>query len=61
MSSEMSKIDKVEADLQALLDETSSPAVSMSLRQAIYYCHLAKGFLGDDGLSPDLDSVYKID
>jgi len=56
---EISKIDKVQTEIQNLLDETSSSAVSLSLRYAIYYCHLAKGFLGDDGLSPDLDLIYK--
>lgn len=58
---EISKIAKVQAELQNLLDETASPAVSMSLRHAIYHCHLAKGFLGDDGLSPELDLLYNQD
>ncbi|MGE5165792.1 MAG: hypothetical protein ACM3IH_17430 [Sphingobacteriales bacterium] len=58
---EIAKIDKVQTELQALLDETSSPAVFVSLRHAVYYCHLAKSFLGDDGLSPELDRIYKDD
>lgn len=58
---ETAKIDNIQAELQSLLDETANPAVSMSLRHALYYCHLAKGFLGDDGLSPELDGMYKQD
>jgi hypothetical protein len=58
---EIAKIEKVQTELQALLDETASPAVSMSLRHAVYYCHLAKSFLGDDGLSPEVDRIYRND
>jgi hypothetical protein len=58
---EIAKLDQVLGELQVVLDETSSPAVSMSLRHAVYCCHLAKSFLGDDGLSPELDRIYKND
>ena len=41
--------------LEVLRNETNSPAVAMALRHAVYYCHLASGFLGDDGLGPEID------
>jgi hypothetical protein len=56
---EISEIVEVKSRLEEIMRETSSPAVVMSLQQAIYYCHLAKDFLGDDGLSPELDAIYK--
>jgi hypothetical protein len=56
---EILKIVEVESRLVEIVREASSPAVVMSLQQAIHYCHLAKDFLGDDGLSPELDSIYK--
>lgn len=42
--------------LRALRAQTDSPAVAMALRQAIYYCHLAGAFLGEEGLEPEVDS-----
>ncbi len=42
--------------LRALRAQTNSPAVAMALRHAIYYCHLAGTFLGEEGLEPEVDS-----
>ncbi len=42
--------------LRALRAQTDSPAVAMALRHAIYYCHLAGAFLGEEGLEPEVDS-----
>ncbi len=42
--------------LRALRARTDSPAVAMALRHAIYYCHLAGAFLGEEGLEPEVDS-----
>jgi hypothetical protein len=42
--------------LRALRAQTDSPAVAMALRHAIYYCHLAGAFLGEEGLEPGVDS-----
>lgn len=56
---EMSQLSEVKSRLEEIMHATPSPAVAMSLQQAIYYCHLAGDFLGDDGLSPELDAIYK--
>lgn len=42
--------------LRVLRAQTDSPAVAMALRHAIYYCHLAGAFLGEEGLEPEVDS-----
>lgn len=42
--------------LRALRARTDSPAVAMALRHALYYCHLAGAFLGEEGLEPEVDS-----
>jgi len=58
---EIAKISKAQRQLETLMSETSSPAVLLALQQAVYYCHLAQDFLGADGLSPDVDLLYKSD
>lgn len=53
---ELEKIHAAQRTLEELRSETDSPAIAMALRHAVYYCHLAGGFLGDDGLGPEIDS-----
>lgn len=54
-SSPLERLRAAGAALASLRIETDSPAVAMALRHAIYYCHLAGGFLGDERLGPEVD------
>lgn len=53
---ELEQLADTRNSLRALRAQTDSPAVAMALRHAIYYCHLAGAFLGEEGLEPELDS-----
>lgn len=43
--------------LAALQADCDSPALEVALRQAGYYCHLARVLLGEQVLSPDIDGA----
>lgn len=53
---ELDQLADARNTLRTLRAQTGSPAVAMALRHAIYYCHLAGGFLGEEGLEPEIDS-----
>lgn len=41
--------------LEALRQQTGSPAIATALRHAVYYCHIAAGFAGHDGFGPEVE------
>lgn len=52
---DLKKLADARNTLRMLRAQTDSPAVAMALRHALYYCHLAGAFLGEEGLEPEVD------
>ena len=42
--------------LEALRRQTGSPGIATALRHAVYHCHIAAGFAGDDGFGPEVEA-----
>lgn len=58
---ELAALRRLTASLIQLQRGSDSPAVERALRLATYYCYLARDFLGDCELAPELDGDLGLD